>query len=150
MKCPYCGFEETRVIDSRDSETFEITKRRRECEKCQKRFTTFERVEGIQLFVVKKDGRREPFIREKLMTGIQKACEKRPVSLGVIERMVNEIETKLRNTEGLEINSSVIGDLVMKKLEKIDKIAYVRFASVYREFSDVETFSKELEKMVKA
>jgi len=131
-------------------ENLEATRRRRECLECKKRFTTHEKVQGIDLFVVKKDGRREAFNKEKLMMGIQKACEKRPVSLDVIEKTSDEIETRLRNMDSLEIEGGIIGDLVMRKLKKIDKIAYVRFASVYREFDDIEKFHDEVKKIVNA
>ena len=150
MKCPYCGFEDTKVVDSRESETLDTTRRRRECLKCEKRFTTMEKVEGLSLFVVKKDGRREPFSKQKLMAGMQKACEKRPVSLEAIEKLADEIETRLRNMDSLEINSTIIGDLAMRKLKKLDKIAYVRFASVYRAFDDIETLHEEVKKIVNA
>jgi len=144
MRCPYCSSEKTRVIDSRDLGELEITRRRRECRKCKKRFTTYERVETIDLVVIKKDGRREKFDRNKLLVGIQKACEKRPISQERIEKLVEEIERELRNMDSLEVESRVIGELVMRKLKKLDKVAYIRFASVYREFADIESFEKEL------
>ncbi|MEM3690788.1 MAG: transcriptional regulator NrdR [Candidatus Micrarchaeia archaeon] len=144
MRCPYCSSEKTRVIDSRDLGELEITRRRRECRKCKKRFTTYERVETIDLVVIKKDGRREKFDRGKLLAGVQKACEKRPISQERIEKLVEEIERELRNMDSLEVESKVIGELVMKKLKKLDKVAYIRFASVYREFADIESFEKEL------
>jgi transcriptional repressor NrdR len=148
MRCPYCSYKETSVIDSRDVGDLELTRRRRECRKCKKRFTTYERVEIIDLIVIKKDGRREKFDRHKLMSGIQKACEKRPVSQEVIEKTVEEIERELRNMETLEVPSKKIGELVMRKLKKIDKVAYIRFASVYRSL-DLETLSKELRSLRK-
>ena len=148
MRCPYCSYKETSVIDSRDVGDLELTRRRRECRKCKKRFTTYERVETIDLIVIKKDGRRERFDRHKLMSGIQKACEKRPVSQEVIEKTVEEIERELRNMETLEVPSKKIGELVMRKLKKIDKVAYIRFASVYRSL-DLETLSKELRSLRK-
>ena len=143
MKCPFCSAE-TKVIDKRDTE--DITRRRREClnSKCKKRFTTYERAE-INLMVIKKDKRREPFNREKLKTGMIKACEKRPVSQENIEKVINEIEAKLRAYD--EIESKMIGSLVMKKLKKLDKIAYVRFASVYREFEDINEFRKTIKEL---
>ena len=148
MKCPYCNYDETKVTDKRDSDEG-VTRRRRECLKCEKRFTTYERVENIDLVVVKKDGRREQFDRKKLLTGLMKACEKRPVSIDTIEKLVDEIESELRKRETKEITGKDVGELVMKKLKSIDKVAYIRFASVYREFADLETFQKELEKLIK-
>lgn len=144
MKCPYCS-SETKVIDKRDSQ--DITRRRREClnKKCKKRFTTYERVE-TNVRVIKKDKRREPFSREKLLIGITKACEKRPISQEAIEKVVNEIEAKIR-AYGPEVPSKFIGELVMKQLKKLDKVAYVRFASVYREFQDVGDFKKTIKEL---
>ena len=147
MKCPYCGNSETKVVDKRDSDNLDFTKRRRECLKCKKRFTTIERVEMLDIVVIKKDGNRERFDRAKLAAGIMKACEKRPVPVEKIERMVDEIEGELRKKDSLEIPSKVIGELVMKKLKKIDKVAYIRFASVYRKFKDVGQFVKEVKKL---
>ncbi len=149
MKCPYCRNPETKVTDKRDDDESGITRRRRECLKCEKRFTTYERVEDIELVVVKKDGRREQFDRKKLLTGMQKACEKRPVSTEAIEQSVEQIEVELRKKEGKEASSKEVGELVMKKLKSLDKVAYIRFASVYREFADLESFKKELEKLIK-
>ncbi len=149
MKCPYCGNPDTKVTDKRDDDSIGITRRRRECLKCEKRFTSFERVENIDLVVVKKDGRREQFDRKKLYSGVQKACEKRPVSIESVEKAVDEIEGELRKKEGKEISSKEVGELVMKKLKNLDKVAYIRFASVYREFADLESFQKELEKLIK-
>ena len=142
MRCPYCSGN-TRVLDKRDSE--EITRRRRECLKCKKRFTTYEKIE-TKLRVIKKDQRREAFDREKLLLGVMKACEKRPVSQELIEKTVAEIEAKIRGY-GPEVPSKVIGELVMKKLKKIDKIAYIRFASVYRQFQDVGDFRKTIKEL---
>jgi len=122
----------------------EITRRRRECRKCKKRFTTYERVETIGLVVIKKDGRRERFSRDKLLAGVQRACEKRPISQERIERLVEEVERELRNMDTLEVESRRIGELVMRKLKKLDKVAYIRFASVYRSFADIESFENEL------
>ena len=150
MKCPFCAEEDSWVVESRTIENGEEIRRRRECGKCKRRFTTYEKVEGLNLFVVKKDGKREPFIKEKLRIGVQKACEKRPISQETIEKLVDEVETRLRSMDTLEIESKVIGDLVMKKLGKIDKIAYVRFASVYREFDDIKTLQEEVKKIVNA
>ena len=129
-------------MDSRDSDDFSTIRRRRECENCQKRFTTYERSEMATLIVVKKDGSRQTFDRQKLITGMMKACEKRPISLDRIEKAVEDIERDLRNRDSIEIESKIIGNLVMKKLKTIDKIAYIRFASVYRQFEDVESFEK--------
>jgi len=143
MKCPFCNAVETKVTDSRESSDLE-TRRRRECEKCGKRFTTYERIETSPLIIIKKDGRRENFSPEKVKNGILKSCEKRPVSIEKINGIVKEIETSLRNQDKAEIPSKMIGEMIMKKLKKIDKVAYVRFASVYRDFKDVEDFKKEL------
>ena len=149
MKCPYCGHSETRVVDSRESDELNSTRRRRECEKCEKRFTTYERVEDIDLNIVKKDGRREAFDRKKLATGLLKACEKREISTEQVEKMVDEIERELRNMDNTEIQSTVVGSLVMKKLKALDKVAYIRFASVYKSFDDLESFEKELKSLKK-
>lgn len=149
MRCPYCLSPEIKVVDKRDDEENSIIRRRRECLKCEKRFTTYERVEAFELAVIKKDGRKEQFSREKLLSGVQKACEKRPIDEGRIERIVDDIESDLRNQEETEIPSRFIGELVMKKLKKMDKVAYIRFASVYREFGDLETFEKELRELKK-
>ncbi|MEM2933180.1 MAG: transcriptional regulator NrdR [Candidatus Pacearchaeota archaeon] len=144
MICPYCSGN-TKVLDKRDTE--DVTRRRRECLKCGKRFTTYERIE-TNVRVIKKDNRREPFDREKLLIGIMKACEKRPISQDTIEKAVAEIEAKIRGY-GPEIPSRVIGELVMKKLKKLDKVAYIRFASVYREFEDIEDFKETLKELGK-
>ena len=149
MKCPYCSSNETKVVDKRDTEDGKSIRRRRECLSCGKRFTTYERVDMVNLIVVKKDGRREQFDRDKLKLGIIRACEKRPVSADKIESVVSEIESKLRNEESIEISSERIGELVMSRLKRIDKVAYIRFASVYREFADLEEFEKELAKLVR-
>ena len=149
MKCPYCGYDETQVIDTRETENLEVTRRRRECAKCSKRFTTYERVEEADIIVVKKDGRRERFERQKLLNGILKACEKRPISLEKIEKLVDEIESDLRKRDSVEVESKVIGELAIKKLKNLDKVAYIRFASVYREFKDLDMFEEELEKLQK-
>jgi len=147
MKCPFCKSEETKVIDKRETSDG-ISRRRRECENCDKRFTTYERVEQPELIVVKKDGRREKFDREKLVTGIRKACEKRPVSTEKIDIIVNSIEEKLRaEAEGKEVKSGLIGELVMRALKKLDKVAYIRFASVYRDFKDIEQFNEEIKRL---
>ncbi|MBD3310271.1 transcriptional repressor NrdR [Candidatus Woesearchaeota archaeon] len=143
MKCPYCGSADTKVLDKRDSDDMQATRRRRECLKCNKRFTTYERVE-IDLRVIKKDSRMEQFDREKLKRGIMEACEKRPVSMAKIEKLLDDIENELRSHETHEIPSEMIGELVMDKLKGMDKVAYVRFASVYRQFKDVSEFAKEI------
>jgi transcriptional repressor NrdR len=149
MKCPYCSGFGTKVVDKRESVDLKSTRRRRECLGCGKRFTTYERVESADLIVIKKDGRRERFDRQKIKSGILKACEKRPISNEIIDRTVDEIETELRNKDNVEISSRVIGELIMKKLKKLDKVAYIRFASVYREFTDLSSFENELKKLIK-
>ena len=149
MKCPYCSYEETQVIDTRETENLEATRRRRECLKCNKRFTTYERVEEADIIVVKKDGKRERFERKKLMGGILKACEKRNIPLEKIEKLVDDVESDLRKRDSVEVESKVIGEIAMKKLKTLDKVAYIRFASVYREFEDLERFEEELEKLQK-
>lgn len=146
MKCPYCGAEDTKVIDSRPTDNSSI-RRRRQCIVCDKRFTTYERVEAIPLMVVKKDGVREEFDRMKIEKGMLRACHKRPVSADTISRLADEIENELMAGGEREIPSTVIGEMVMQKLKATDDVAYVRFASVYREFKDVRTFVKEIEKM---
>src|SRR3989338_4829689 len=148
MKCPYCNYEETQVIDTRETENLEAT-RRRECLKCNKRFTTYERVEEADIVVVKKDGRRERFERKKLMDGILKASEKRDITLEKVEKLVDEVESDLRKRDSVEVESKVIGEITMKKLKNLDKVAYIRFASVYREFEDLDRFEEELEKLQK-
>ncbi|MFA6078920.1 MAG: transcriptional regulator NrdR [Candidatus Omnitrophota bacterium] len=149
MRCPYCGNKKDGVIDSRVSSNAASVRRRRECLKCKRRFTTYEYVERIPLMVIKKDSRRERFDREKLMKGILVACEKRPVSMKRIERMVEEIERLLEKKHDREVSSQEIGELVMKTLHELDEIAYVRFASVYRQFRDVGQFMKELKKFLR-
>lgn len=149
MKCPFCGAEDTKVTDSRDSsEAFEI-RRRRECEKCEKRFTTYERIETHPLVVIKKDGRRESFLKEKLMNGIIKSCQKRDVSMEKMEEAGRDIENALRNEDKYEISSGMIGELVARKLKKLDKVAYIRFASIYKDFEDVTDFEKEIKSIKK-
>jgi transcriptional repressor NrdR len=148
MKCPYCGRPDTKVIDSRPTEEGFAIRRRRGCDGCGKRFTTYEKVEENILMVAKKDGRREAFDRAKVLSGIAKACEKRPVSMAQMEAMVSSIESTLHNQIEKEVDSNYIGELVMEELKKVDEVAYVRFASVYRQFTDVNTFIKEIEKLV--
>ncbi len=149
MKCPFCGFEESKVIDSRPTDEGERIRRRRECLKCQKRFTTYEIIESVPILVVKKDKSRECFDRDKLMNGMLRACEKRPVSAEQLERVVSDIEVLLQNSLDREVTSMRIGELVMEHLKDIDQVAYVRFASVYRQFKDISTFMDELSKLLK-
>ena len=144
MRCPYCNFEETKVIETREADDPDVTRRRRECLKCSKRFTTYERVEIIDLRIIKKNGDIEAFNRNKLLNGMVKACEKRPIKIEKIEKAVDEIESELRKHEKTEIPSKIIGEIVMEKLKELDHVAYIRFASVYREFKDVKEFEKEL------
>ena len=148
MRCPFCDNQETKVIDSRPTEDGHAIRRRRECERCSRRFTTYEKVEEVILMVVKKDGSREAFDRRKIMNGIIKACEKRPVTVATIENMVYQIERGLNNMMEKEIDSSFIGELIMDQLKDVDQVAYVRFASVYRQFTDVNTFVAEIEKLL--
>lgn len=148
MKCPFCGFEESKVIDSRPTDESQRIRRRRECLKCSKRFTTYEIIESLPIIVIKKDKSRETFNRDKLMTGLLRACEKRPVSIDTLDNMIDEIETVLQNSLDREVSSEKIGELVMEKLKKIDEVAYVRFASVYRQFKDINTFMHELNKLL--
>ena len=147
MKCPYCGYSESKVIDSRPTEEGERIRRRRECLNCTKRFTTYEVIETVPVVVVKKDKSREAFDRNKLLNGLLRACEKRPVPLETLERIVDEIETLLQNSLDREVPSTLIGTYAMDKLKKVDEVAYVRFASVYREFKDINTFMDELNKI---
>jgi|SRR5581483_4183085 len=149
MKCPYCGSKDTEVVETRDSEDLETIRRRRSCVTCGKRFTTYERVENINLTVIKKDGRREQFNRDKLRVGIISACQKTKVPVEKIDRLVAEVERELRGGETVEVESKKIGQLVANKLKKIDKVAYIRFSSVFRRFVDVEDFEKEVKKLIK-
>lgn len=144
MKCPYCGFAEDKVIDSRPTDDGCAIRRRRECEACNKRFTTYEKIEMIPLVVVKKDGSRQTFERSKILKSILRACEKRNVSSGDLERLTNEIETEIYNSMRREISSVEIGELILEKLKTFDEVAYVRFASVYRQFKNVDSFMEEL------
>lgn len=148
MKCPFCGHENTRVIDSRPAEDNNSIRRRRVCDECEKRFTTYEKVETIPLIVIKKDNNRETYDRTKIEAGVLRACHKRPISANRITRLVDEIETEIFNREEKEIPSQVIGELVMNKLKDLEAVAYVRFASVYREFKDINTFMDELKKVL--
>lgn len=148
MKCPYCGYSESRVIDSRPAEEGATIRRRRECLSCQKRFTTYEIMERVPLIVIKKDGSRQTFDKMKVLNGMLRACEKRPVALADLQKAVDEIEQELQNSLEREVDSSAIGELVMKKLKTLDEVAYVRFASVYRQFKDLNTFMEELNKLL--
>ncbi|MCM8792297.1 MAG: transcriptional regulator NrdR [Candidatus Omnitrophica bacterium] len=144
MRCPYCGFKEDKVVDSRSTASASAIRRRRECLKCGRRFTTYEYIEDTWLMVIKKDGRREPFDRKKILAGIMKACEKRPISLEKMEEIVRSVERTIQRTTEREVSSRRIGELVMEKLKLLDDVAYVRFASVYRQFKDVSQFMDEL------
>ena len=148
MKCPYCSHDESKVIDSRPTDDGEKIRRRRECMKCQKRFTTFEAIETIPLYVIKKDNTREPFSKDKILKGLLKACEKRPVSIEDMERISSEVEAVLYNSLEKEITTTYIGDLVMEKLKKLDDVSYVRFASVHRQFKDINSFYDEVTKLL--
>jgi len=150
MRCPFCEHDDTKVIDSRHTEDGHAIRRRRECDSCGKRFTTYEKIEQMILMVIKKDGSREAFDRNKIMNGIIKACEKRPVPMAEIEKVVDEIERGLNNMMEKEVESTFIGELIMESLRKLDEVAYVRFASVYRQFTDVNTFVAEIEKLLTA
>ena len=148
MKCPYCNHLESKVVDSRPAEEGNTIRRRRECLACQKRFTTYEIMERLPIVVIKKDGRRETFDKSKLVRGMIRACEKRPVSVDELQRVADEIEQEIQNSLEREVQSTVVGELVMKKLKKLDEVAYVRFASVYRQFKDINTFMEELNKLL--
>ena len=149
MKCPFCGHENTRVIDSRPAEENNSIRRRRVCDICEKRFTTYEKVETIPLIIIKKDNNREAYDRAKIEAGVLRACHKRPISAAQINNLVEEVENEIFNREEKEIPSEVIGELVMDKLKDLEAVAYVRFASVYREFKDINTFMDELKKVLK-
>lgn len=148
MKCPYCNCDKIKVIDSRPSEENNAIRRRRQCEVCNKRFTTYETVESMPLVIVKKDETREPYDRQKLMSGLVRSCHKRPVPMATIDAMVDDIENQLYNAMKKEVQSHNIGELVMEKLKEVDEVAYVRFASIYREFRDINTFMDELKKIL--
>ena len=148
MKCPFCSHENTRVIDSRPAEDNSSIRRRRVCDECNKRFTTYEKVEAIPLIIIKKDDNREAYDRSKIETGVLRACHKRPVSMDSIDVLVDEVEADILNSEEKEISSRVVGELVMNKLKDLDAVAYVRFAPVYREFKDINTFMDELKKVL--
>jgi transcriptional repressor NrdR len=149
MKCPFCGYTESKVIDSRSADDSERIRRRRECLKCGKRFTTHEIIETVPVIVVKRDKSRESFDRNKLTNGLVRACEKRPVSIDKIEEIVNKIESKVQSSLDREVTTEEIGELAMKELKNVDEVSYVRFASVYRSFKDIETFMDELNKLLK-
>lgn len=148
MKCPYCNHENTEVLETRDSEDLAVTRRRRTCTKCEKRFTTYERIESVPLTVIKKDERRETFDREKLKRGIWRASGKTTIKADDVDRIVDEVERELIGGESVEVTSKKIGELVAKRLKKLDKVAYIRFASVFRRFVDVEDFEKEVKKLL--
>ena len=148
MKCPFCGEDDTRVIDSRPADENMSIRRRRQCDKCKKRFTTYEKVEAIPLVVIKKDQTREPYDRTKIEKGVFRSCHKRPISVPQMNHLVDQVEAKVFSKEEREIPSSYIGELVMRYLEELDAVAYVRFASIYREFKDVDTFMEELKKIL--
>ncbi len=148
MKCPFCSHTEDKVIDSRSSNEDKSVRRRRECLKCKKRFTTYEYIEEVPLMVIKKDGRREAFDRNKIISGILKACEKRPVSMEKVESVVDRVEKELQKSFDKEVKAQVVGELVMEYLHKLDEVAYVRFASVYRQFKDINHFMKELKDLL--
>lgn len=148
MNCPFCAYEESKVIDSRPTDEGQRIRRRRECLQCAKRFTTYEIIESLPIIVIKKDKSRETFNRDKIMNGLLRACEKRPVSFDMLDRMIDEIETTIQNSLDREVTSEKIGELVMEKLKGIDEVAYVRFASVYRQFKDINTFMSELNKLL--
>ena len=147
MHCPYCGTKESEVVETRESSDLDTIRRRRSCLSCGKRFTTYERIENVQLVVIKKDDRREQFHREKLKNGLLKACEKTIIPTEIIETVVTEIERELRGLDSLEVESKLIGEMVAKRLKKLDKVAYIRFASVFRRFVDVEDFEKEVQRL---
>ena len=149
MKCPFCSFEESKVVDSRPTDEGERIRRRRECLNCAKRFTTYEMIESLPIIVIKKDKSREQFSREKLMNGLLRACEKRPVSIDTLDNLIDEIESTIQNSLDREVSSERIGQLTMEKLKDLDEVAYVRFASVYRRFKDVSSFMDELNMLLK-
>ena len=149
MKCPYCGSADSEVVETRASEDVDTIRRRRECLKCEKRFTTYERIENVNLVVIKKDGKREQFDRDKLKSGIIRSCEKTKVSMEAIEKIVTEVERELRGGDSVEVESKKIGQMVASRLKKIDKVAYIRFSSVFKRFVDVEDFQEEVKRLIK-
>jgi transcriptional repressor NrdR len=150
VKCPFCGHVEDKVVDSREAKIGDTIRRRRQCEKCRRRFTTYERIDEIPYMVIKRDGRREKFDRQKVLAGLLKACEKRPIPMGKLEALVNEIEAHVAESPDRERSATELGELVMNRLRKLDKVAYVRFASVYLDFKDVREFMDELKDLLKA
>lgn len=148
MICPFCSSKRTRVVDKRETGSGTVTRRRRECLECGRRFTTYERIEALDLYIIKKDGRREPYDRQKLKAGMLKACQKRPVSQETIKKIIDRIENELRQLRSIEVKSEIVGEKVMRELRKLDKVAYIRFASVYREFADITDFQKELKGLI--
>ena len=148
MRCPFCGWNESKVVDSRPADDYIVIRRRRECEKCSKRFTTYEKIEEMPLVIVKRDDRREVFQREKIVNGVLRACQKRPISIKEVEEIADSVEKELYNTMEKEIESIKIGEMVMSRLKKLDDVAYVRFASVYKQFKDINTFLEELNKLM--
>lgn len=149
MKCPYCGNSQSEVVETRDNQELGIIRRRRSCLNCSKRFTTYERIENVNLYVIKKDGRREQFDRDKVRKGLLTACEKTKVSVETVEKIVIDLERELRNRDSVEIKSKDIGEMIAKRLKKLDKVAYIRFASVFKRFVDVEDFEKEVNRLIK-
>jgi transcriptional repressor NrdR len=149
MKCPFCGHIEDKVVDSRESREGDVIRRRRECLKCERRFTSYERIDEIPYMVVKKDGTREPFAREKVLAGVMKACEKRPIQMAKIEALVNQVEKYVQESRERERSTEKIGEVIMRRLKELDKVAYVRFASVYLDFKDVTEFMSELKSLVR-
>ena len=147
MICPFCSDTKTRVVDKRETSKGTVTRRRRECLECGKRFTTYERMAALELYIIKKDSRREPYDRQKLRMGMLKACEKRPVSQETINKITDKIEDELRRLKSVEVKSTIVGEKVMRELKELDKVAYIRFASVYRDFADITTFQEELKKL---
>lgn len=148
MRCPFCHHKDSKVLDSRATEEGASIRRRRECTKCSRRFTTYERLDQVPFMIVKKDGRREAFSRDKILNGVLKACEKRPISPDQIEKMIDDIEKHVRNTTEREITSNEVGEIVMERLKELDEVAYVRFASVYRQFKDINSFMSELQQLL--
>lgn len=149
MKCPYCGNAQSEVVETRDNQELGIIRRRRSCLNCSKRFTTYERIENVNLYVIKKDGRREQFDRDKVRKGLLTACEKTKVSVDTVEKIVTDLERDLRNRDTVEVRSKDIGDMIARRLKKLDKVAYIRFASVFKRFVDVEDFEKEVNRLIK-
>ena len=149
MRCPYCSYEESKVVDSRSSDVYTAIRRRRECLRCSKRYTTYEKVEDIPILVIKKDSIRETFNKDKIMSGIVKACQKRPVSRSQMQNIVDDIEKNISNKMIVEIKSEDIGEMVMERLKNVDEVSYVRFASVYRQFKDINTFMEEIKNLMK-